>query len=117
MKYFSQKDFSSAKPYCNMDDMDLDTLTMLDYAREVSGIPYIINSAYRTKEHERGMGRDGTSTHTTGKAVDIRAITSRERFLILKGLIEAGFTRIGINKTFIHADTDKDKPSELVWLY
>ena len=117
MKYFSQVDFSGAKPSCSIKDMDRDMLTVLDNAREISGTPYVINSAYRTKDHERGMGRDGSSSHTTGKAVDIRAMDSTTRFLILKGLIEAGFTRIGVSKTFIHADTDEDKPSEVAWLY
>jgi len=29
---------------------------------------------------------------------------------------QAGFTRIGIAKTFIHCDTDKDK-NDAIWLY
>ena len=63
------------------------------------------------------------STHTVGAAADIHCTESRQRALILCGLIEAGFSRIEIAKTFIHVDMadrleGKDKKVEAVfWLY
>jgi hypothetical protein len=38
------------------------------------------------------------------------------RSILLPALIHAGFTRIGIAKTFIHADVDDKKPNA-IWLY
>lgn len=117
MRYFSSLDFINASPSCSMQDMSIETLTMLDNAREIAGVPFIVNSAFRTVAHEKSRGRDGRSSHTSGKAVDIRTTNSQNRFLILKALIEVGFTRIGIHKSFIHADNDPKKSPEVVWLY
>jgi len=50
-------------------------------------------------------------------AVDIKAVTSETRYKVISALLAAGFTRIGIAKTFIHADTDPDKPANLTWVY
>jgi hypothetical protein len=36
---------------------------------------------------------------------------------IVRGLLDAGFTRIGIAKTFIHADDDAESPQQVMWLY
>lgn len=116
-KYFSNKDFRNANPASSIDDMDSGFLTKLDQARSIAGVPFIINSAFRSIEHEKRKGRDGSSSHTKGLAVDIRVRNSRERFLILKGLIETGFHRIGIANTFIHVDMDNDKDAMVTWLY
>lgn len=116
-KYFSQTDFNNATPSCSIEDMEPALLELLDEAREVAGIPFIINSAYRSVEHEHEQGRDGSSSHTKGLAVDIRTTTSRERFLILSAVLRVGFKRIGIGENFIHVDIDKEKPEMLVWGY
>lgn len=117
MRYFSEIDFKQANPSCSMEDMDKNFLIQLDNARHLSGIPYIINSAFRSISHEKSRGRDGSSTHTLGKAVDIRVRNSRERFHILRGLIEAGFRRIGVANTFIHVDSDPVKDKDVIWTY
>ena len=116
-KYFSQSDFDSCIPPCNMGEMNQYTLLKLDMAREISGIPFIINSAYRAIDHELIKGRDGTSSHTKGVAVDIKAIGSHQRFLIVSALLEVGFTRIGIHERFIHADDDPNKDQQVIWFY
>jgi uncharacterized protein YcbK (DUF882 family) len=116
-RYFSDNDFKTANPPCSIEDMDSNLLEMLDVARYFSGMPFLITSAYRTKEHELEMGRDGTSSHCKGLAVDIKATTSRERYLVLKGLYKAGFERMSVyyDKGFIHADIDEDKPQEILF--
>jgi hypothetical protein len=52
-------------------------------------------------------------------AADIATPTGKERFLIIKALLEAGFTRIGINfsKNFVHVDVDSTKPSPTIFSY
>ena len=74
------------------ENMDLDFLQQLDEAREYADIPFKITSAYRISN-------------------------SNMRFVVLKALIMAGFTRIGVAKTFIHVDADLDKSQEVAWTY
>ncbi len=116
-KYFSEWDFQRANPKCSIKDMDSQTLHMFDIARELAGIPFIVNSAYRDLAHEHSRGRDGSSSHVSGKAMDIRCQDSRSRFLIVNALIQAGFDRIGIANTFIHADNDESKDDRVIWFY
>lgn len=116
-KYFSHSDFKSATPECRMDQMDSGFLDKLDAAREIASVPFVINSAYRSIEYEKNQGRSGDSSHTKGVAVDIKADTSRQRFLILDALRKVGFTRIGIGETYIHCDLDSDKDQQVIWHY
>ena len=97
-------------------NMDVDFLTKLDEAREYAGIPFIINSAYRSPTHPESIKRP-TSSHIKGLAVDISATSSRQRGLILDALRAVGFDRIGIANTFIHVDMDYDKDQDVTWLY
>jgi uncharacterized protein YcbK (DUF882 family) len=89
----------------------------LNLAREISEIPYIINSGYRNYLENLRVGGRYDSSHLKGIAVDIRAISSRDKFLIIKGLIGSGCTRIGIGDDFIHVDIDKEKIQSVIWKY
>lgn len=108
-KYFKELD--------NLDKMDADFLTALDEARELAGIPFKINSAYRSPEHNAKVGGKPNSSHLKGLAVDISVRDSRSRFIVLNALISVGFNRIGIADTFIHVDLDKDKSQQVIWTY
>lgn len=101
----------------DLDKMDKEFLLKLDRAREVAQIPFKINSAWRSVEENKDAGGKPNSSHLKGLAVDISVTNSRSRFIILKALIQVGFHRIGVAKTFIHVDDDKNKDSEVVWLY
>ena len=116
-RFFSQTDFDRATPRCSIDDMSVRFMSRLDQAREYAGVPFIVNSAYRTVEHEKAKGRDGTSSHIKGIAVDLKATNSRTRYKILQGLLKVGFTRIGIGKNFIHVDEDEEKDQDVIWTY
>ena len=111
-KYFTQRDFSNATPPCSINDMCIKLLCMIDNAREISGIPYRVLSAKRTHEHEISRGRDGTSSHVKGVAIDIEARTPRDKFLVLKGVIGAGFTRVFVYDWGVHVDIDEEKVQE-----
>ena len=98
------------------ENMNESFLMRLDEAREYAGIPFIINSAYRSPTHPESIKRP-TSSHIKGLAVDISATSSRQRGLILDALRAVGFDRIGIANTFIHVDMDYDKDQNVTWLY
>ena len=101
----------------DLDKMDKEFLLKLDRAREVAQIPFKINSAWRSVEENKDAGGKPNSSHLKGLAVDISVTDSRQRFIVLKALIEVGFHRIGVAKTFIHVDDDKSKDPEVVWVY
>jgi zinc D-Ala-D-Ala carboxypeptidase len=88
-------------------------MAMLDKARELAGIPFVITSAYRCKAYDAKFGSNGN--HSVGWAADIRA-DSLSRLPIIKALLSAGFERIGIGQSFIHCDAVPLKISAL-WLY
>lgn len=102
--------------------MDRAFLYRLGVARSIAGIPFRINSGYRSPEYnrqlqERGYKTSPTSSHTKGLAADISTKNSEERYLILQSLLLSGFTRIGLGKNFIHVDTDSSKPQHVAWTY
>lgn len=116
LQFFKDEEFRKAQPSCSLSDMNPSFMAVLDYARELAGVPFKVNSAYRSVEYEKAKGRAGTSSHTLGRAVDIKCVDNFTRSRVLFGLISAGFTRIGIGKTFVHVDDDPDK-NPAVWLY
>ncbi len=116
MNFFTPDEFEcSCGCGLGFNDMNSDTLAMLDEARLVAGTPFNLNSAIRCEDHNYREGGRDNSAHLTGHAVDIEAESSSQKFDILRGLIVAGFNRIGIYADFIHADNDPSKPGQVVW--
>jgi len=116
-QYFNESEFKRCAPPCSLQDMNQSMMKRLDYARKIAGIPFVINSAYRTPEYEKAHGRKGTSSHTLGRAVDIRCNTDENRFKIVGALQQAGFNRIGIGKTYIHVDDSPIHKPYVIWTY
>ena len=116
-KYFKEEEFQKCSPSGSLQDMKQTTMSKLDTAREIAGIPFVLTSAFRSPEWDRFKGRSGTGAHTLGRAIDIRCNTSRNRFLIVEALLKAGFKRIGIDKSFIHADDSGAHDQDVIWLY
>ena len=116
-KYFSEGEFQKCTPPCSLQDMNQGTMSRLDTAREIAGIPFVLNSAFRSVEYEKEHGRKGTSSHTLGHAVDIRCNSVANRFKIVAALYEAGFNRIGIGKTYIHVDDSPKHQPNVMWDY
>ena len=135
MKYFKAAEFHcpDGSNLC----MSQDFLGFLDLARDISGVPYKLNSACRSPEQNKEAGGTEDSAHLKGLAVDIAATNSRDRYRILVGMIIASLvrtgqivdgdaaiealtkdiTRFGIGDTFIHVDCDTTKDPEVIWLY
>ena len=124
MKYFTLEEFDSPDEVGSGSNMQSSTLEMLDNARDIAGIPFKINSGFRTKSHNAYVGGKmpdengkGGSSHLYGYAIDISVTSSAQRATVLNALIKAGFRRIGIAKTFIHADNDVEKSQDVYWVY
>lgn len=107
-------DLSTAYPRCRISDLDVDLVRLAN--RLYAIYPFKVNCAYRSVEWDKARGRSGKSSHCKGLAMDIAAPTHSQRLILVSQLLALGVRRIGIAKTFIHFDIDKDKPSSM-WLY
>jgi hypothetical protein len=116
-KYFPESDFNNCTPYCSLQNMKQTAMNGFDSAREIAGIPFDPVSAYRPEHWEKEHGRSGKGAHTEGEAIDIKCTDSRSRFIIVSALIQAGCKRIGIAKTYIHADFSITHDELVIWLY
>ena len=115
LRFFDLSEFDSKDAPGSGANMQRSTLIKLENARRIAGIPFVINSGFRTQEHNRKIGGKPNSAHTRGHAVDIRAISGQQKFKIVEAAIKAGFNRIGIYKGFIHVDDDPTLPKNVIW--
>lgn len=116
-KNFDRAEFA-CKCGCGFDAIDTVFAKDLQLAREISNVSYKITSGCRCERHNAIEGGKRNSDHLTGQAADIAVEADTLRFRILKGLILAGFERIGIGKTFIHVGSkDSKNPQEVAWMY
>lgn len=116
-KHFSESEFKRCDPPCSLQDMSQALMDKLDSAREAACIPFVLNCAYRSVSWDKSKGRSGNSAHTRGLAVDIRCNTSANRFKIVAALLSVGFNRIGIGKSFVHADVDSSLAQDVMFDY
>lgn len=105
IKYFKEEEFYSSDT--NEEEMELDFMIHLDGARERAGVPFIINSGYRTESHNKAVGGSKNSYHMKGIACDI-STNNENRYEILFALIEVGFKTIIIYENFVHVDLRKN---------
>lgn len=116
-RYFKESEFTRCSPACSLQDMDQNFMDTLDAIRSLAGIPLVLNSAYRSLEHEVKMGRSGTSSHCKGIAADIRCNSDSNRWKIIDAARRLGVKRFGIGKNYIHIDIDREKTQEVIWHY
>jgi hypothetical protein len=113
-KYFKREDF--ACPCCEQNLISDKLIDMLDTAREIAGIPFVITSGYRCKNHNAlTLGSSPDSSHIKGLAADIKVRDSGERWIIVFALYAAGFKRIEDAAIWVHGDIDSDKPQNVLF--
>ena len=117
MRYFTLDEFDSPDLPGSGAFMNDDFLHALDEARHIAGVPFRINSGFRSPAHNARVGGSAASSHLSGWAADISATSSNRRWKIIEALIQVGFTRIGVADTFVHVDMDPDKARNVMWLY
>ena len=121
-KYFKLSEFDSPDRPGSGELMEHEVIQALDIARDIYGYPMVITSGFRTIAHnrsliERGYAASPNSSHLLGWAVDIAVPNSQRRFLMVEALLDAGFHRLGLGKSFIHVDLDPNKTPNCIWTY
>ena len=112
LNYFKEEEFAKCNPSCSSDQMDQDFMLVLDSCRADAGVPFILNSAFRSAEYQAAKGRKA-GYHALGRAVDLRCTDSFTRSRILAACLRYGLS-CGVAKTFIHVD---NRPNQIVFLY
>ena len=112
MKHFHRNEFDSPDNPGSGSAMHSETLEMLDRARELAGLPFVITSGYRTPDHNESVGGVDESAHTRGYAADIsiKDMDDGDVTKVIAACSIAGFRRIGKADSFIHVDNDPEKP-------
>lgn len=89
-------------------------VSKLQFLRDSTGYPIIINSGYRTPKHNKKVKGKKNSSHLRGNAVDIwsKNLTIEQIFWYTR---HAGFDRIIAydHKNFLHVDVDGKKYIEV----
>ena len=117
--HFTEEEFR-CKCGCKASAVDHKLLLLLEDARTRADVPFIIRSGCRCPQHNAKEGGEDNSAHITDpdngefcQAVDIATVSSFQRFDVVRGLLAAGFTRLGWGKDFIHVDCDRSKPQNV----
>jgi zinc D-Ala-D-Ala carboxypeptidase len=114
--YFQATEFN-CKCGCFTNNMTEHHMDMLLEARIDADIIFKINSGSRCKNHNFFVGGSDHSDHLSGEGSDIKCYSSRERWKLITALLKAGFKRIGIARTFIHAGSSESNTQEVIWYY
>lgn len=119
--HFSSEEFT-CRCGCGTENVSRTFLERLERARIRAERPFRVVSGCRCEKHNRDEGGKDSSAHLADDekechAVDIGARGPRERFIIRKALIDAGFTRFGTGDSFLHTDDDPTKDPMVDWLY
>lgn len=119
LKFFQPAEFN------HPDQMDRDFLKRLDELRKRAGIGIVVNSDYRTAEHNREVGGKENSAHLTGKAADIAPLTNDESswMLLLSTILEMWREGdwpglgLGLYRGHYHVDSHPDVKRPAIWVH
>ncbi len=78
--------------------------TRLQTMRDILGKPLNITSGFRGAKLNRAVGGVSNSQHLYGRAADI-SVANHDRRELVEAALRAGFTGIGLGRTFLHVDT------------
>ena len=93
------------------------TCQKLSIARGIAQVPFVITCGLRTVAQNAALSESvSDSAHLTGNGVDLARSDSQTRYAMLKGLLGAGFTRIGVYSAHLHAPDDSPtSPLNMCW--
>lgn len=117
-------DLSSCVPACKTEDLHPNLVELIRRAQHLAGFTFTITCGYRSEALDRTKGRSGKSSHcrtSNGKpcslAVDVSTRDSHTRYKVLVSLACVGVPRLGVGKSFVHADIDETKPHPIIFHY
>lgn len=113
LRFFKLEEFDCQETGENR--MDMDFLLKLDALRAECGFPFRITSGYRSESHSIEARKEKPGQHTRGIACDIAVDNGAQRMILVQKALEAGFTGVGIHKSFTHLDTRDSTP--VMWVY
>lgn len=115
-KYVDPRDRFACR-CCGRNEIDPRLVGIVRTIEAYVGGPVVVNSGYRCEKHNREVGGSPTSSHLKGLAADLSAPDSRTRYHLVAAAIRGvSITRIGIYKTFVHIDIDRQKDQRVIWL-
>lgn len=117
MKNYFSPDELKCKCGCGLNNFSPILLSFINEIRRVKGHPLMVTSGCRCPMHNTTEGGKPTSDHITGEGIDLKALTSRDRFIIIHTALSLGITRVGIAKTFIHLGINAKNPQMVIWRY
>lgn len=104
-KYFTPKELACKGTGLIL--VDFEAIDKLEELRDILGVPFSPNSAYRSESHNKAVGGAKNSMHRLGRAFDIPIKGKMTRACIKVVADHVGFTGIGDYDTFVHVDTGK----------
>lgn len=115
IKYFTREEFrcQCGGKYCNGFPAEPaeETVRMADEIRKRVGVPLIVNSGLRCKQHNAEVGGVSNSLHTTGQAVDLSGSISPAKLHQIaeqvQGEMIPGRGGLGLYSWGIHIDNGK----------
>ena len=111
IRFFKPEEFESPDIPGSGIKMNKRIIKALDYARNQVGLPFHINSGYRSEKHNRDVGGVSNSQHKLGNAADV-GISSQELGDSIEYWIKdylGDDCGIGRYNTFIHVDCRNTK--------
>ena len=109
-------------PHTKPDQIDPNLIALCNRIEMNTVLKLIVTSGVRCPACNATDGGKPASAHLPDKngishALDISVSTSHERYILMKELLKDGVCRIGVGKTFLHLDLNKDNPQEVIWDY
>jgi len=104
-------------PHGKKEDLDFKLLVALTRLEDIIGEPLVYVSGYRCFDCNRMARGAENSAHLRGLAVDIKCVTSGQRYRIAESCYEVEIFRIGLGRTFVHVDVDALLPQKVLWEY
>lgn len=116
MNYFPPSELV-CKCGCGKNNFSPILLKFINKIRKNLGRALVARSACRCTVHNQEEGGTETSDHLTGEGVDLKAIQSHTRFIILERAFKFEIRRIGLATTYIHLGINESNPQEVFWIY
>ena len=116
MNYFSPDELV-CQCGCGLNNFHPLLLDFINRIRAKLGRPLIRKSACRCPKHNLEEGGTETSDHLTGEGIDLKAVRSHTRYVILERAFKFEIRRIGLARNFIHLGININNPQEVFWIY